>query len=69
MNPWDDSEYEVLERRANDVIIPKFHIKYRVQGREEEFESGPYDTWDEARYHFDDIATFDGVWDVRLIQG
>lgn len=45
----------------------KFIIRYRARGHDEEFEAGPFDTWELARFHFDDIATFDGIWDVRLI--
>lgn len=45
----------------------KFKVQYTVQGNENVFSTEPYDTYELAMHHKDDIAGYEGVENVTLV--
>lgn len=43
-----------------------YYVRYRVVGFPPVIGAGPYDTLSEAEYQRDDIAGFEGVFDVYI---
>jgi len=52
--------------------MTKYVVKYKVRGfgadGDEDRKTEPYETWEVAEEHRQDIAGFEGIYDCRIVE-